>query len=150
MAKRPKVPLGSLSVYDRERREVKSRRAEPRRSDFLDGMLGALAAERPRFPVEMLVGSEGFIMPGDTIICTADGGRDDCGRPVDVPLAGHRYIVDSFYIAPYGMGVVLSNVDGTPLDNYPYRGYVFISICVRYDRAFEMKAYFKPDTEYDD
>lgn len=83
---------------------------------------------------------DNFIMPGETIIAVANGGRDANGLPKDVPIAGHRYVVHEFYIAPYGVGVVLNNVDGTPLDNYPYRGYVFAKI-----RSGEI--YFKKDDE---
>lgn len=75
-----------------------------------------------------------FIEPGDVVICMRDGTRDPDGLPKDVPLEGHRYIVHSFYLAPYGMGVVLNNLDGTPLDNYPYRGYKFGKPSLEADR----------------
>lgn len=86
-----------------------------------------------------------FILPGDTVIALQDGKRDPKGLPQEVPLAGHRYVVHSFYAAPYGMGVVLNNVDGTPLDNYPYRGYIFTMLGTRSDP--QPRIYFKKDDE---
>lgn len=91
-------------------------------------------------------GVRGFIEPGDVVIALIDGSRDANGLPKDVPLAGCRYVVHSFYIAPYGMGVVLNNIDDTPMDNYPYRGYVFTKLGTRNNPT--PRIFFKKDDEY--
>lgn len=60
-----------------------------------------------------------MIGPGSVVVATRDGGRDREGLPIDVPRAGHRYIVVDTYETPYGLGVELEN-----MDPFPYRGYI--------------------------
>lgn len=69
----------------------------------------------------------GFVEEGDWLEALADGGRDKDGLPEQVPERGKRYRVERFYIAPYGLGVVLRDEFDQPLDPYPYRGYVFMN-----------------------
>lgn len=59
-----------------------------------------------------------MIGPGSVVVATRDGGRDPDGLPLDIPRAGHRYIVVDTYEMPYGLGCTLEG-----MDHFPYRGY---------------------------
>ena len=66
-----------------------------------------------------------FCEEGDVVEALRDGQRDPKGLPKDVPIKGERYRVVRFYIAGYGVGVVLANMDESIMDCYPYKGYVY-------------------------
>jgi len=83
-----------------------------------------------------------FVEPGEIVEALRDGELDKDGNPYDHVKKGQRYRIDTMYAAPYGIGCTLRRLDGTVMDNYPYRGYVFRKYSVR-DGNPTITHYFK-------
>jgi hypothetical protein len=78
-----------------------------------------------RVPVKQKAEPSQFVEEGDWIEALQPGSRDKDGLPEQVPERGKRYRIERFYLAPYGIGVVLRDEHDQPLDPYPYRGYIY-------------------------